>query len=260
MNKWRTLDLIRLILCCIAIVILSYEILSDNIGGSFILCEIIRNAIWSIFFVLYLYEIIIYENRYSYIKDNIIYLIVLIPENILNKILLSSYFTRSLSIDKLSRLSKCIMLIVILVLLKSIVKKYINITLLGYAVSGTIVVILIGSMGFTVVEDNISFSNALWWSFVTATTVGYGDITPSTQVGRIIAALIMIGGVVFVSMLTAAIVSGFVSGRKRRYTETYRDKVIEDIKESIDNIDELTDDDIDRISKILKDLRHTRKR
>ncbi len=39
----------------------------------------------------------------------------------------------------------------------------------------------------------ISFS--LWWAITTATTVGYGDISPTTNIGKFIAAFLMIGGV-----------------------------------------------------------------
>lgn len=56
----------------------------------------------------------------------------------------------------------------------------------------------------------------LWWSFVTVTTVGYGDITPSTHIGRIIGALLMCSGIGTLSLLTASIASVFVELRLRK--------------------------------------------
>lgn len=41
-------------------------------------------------------------------------------------------------------------------------------------------------------SEHASFANAIWWSIVTATTVGYGDISPHTLLGRIVAVLLMI--------------------------------------------------------------------
>ncbi|PQP54204.1 potassium channel family protein, partial [Mycolicibacterium austroafricanum] len=38
-------------------------------------------------------------------------------------------------------------------------------------------------------------AEALWWSMETITTVGYGDLTPVTSTGRVIAVLLMIGGI-----------------------------------------------------------------
>lgn len=46
-------------------------------------------------------------------------------------------------------------------------------------------------------------AQALWWSFVTITTVGYGDFVPVTDGGRILASALMTVGVVLVSVLTS---------------------------------------------------------
>ncbi|MGB9755544.1 MAG: NAD-binding protein [Desulfurella sp.] len=54
-----------------------------------------------------------------------------------------------------------------------------------------------------------SIFNALWWSIVTATTVGYGDIVPITTAGKLIAAFLMIFGIVSIAMLTSIITSAF---------------------------------------------------
>jgi voltage-gated potassium channel len=43
-----------------------------------------------------------------------------------------------------------------------------------------------------------SLSNGLWWALVTMTTVGYGDMTPVTGLGRIIAVVVMLSGVALV--------------------------------------------------------------
>lgn len=54
-----------------------------------------------------------------------------------------------------------------------------------------------------------SIFNAFWWSIVTATTVGYGDIVPITYAGRIIASFLMIFGIISIAMLTSIITSAF---------------------------------------------------
>jgi voltage-gated potassium channel len=46
-------------------------------------------------------------------------------------------------------------------------------------------------------------SDALWWSLVTLTTVGYGDLVPVTDLGRLLAATLMTIGVVFISVVTS---------------------------------------------------------
>jgi voltage-gated potassium channel len=55
-----------------------------------------------------------------------------------------------------------------------------------------------------------------WWSIQTVTTVGYGDIVPTSVGGRIIGSLVMIGGIGFITVTTAAIASAFVEAARER--------------------------------------------
>ncbi len=68
-----------------------------------------------------------------------------------------------------------------------------------------LVMILISTIGLAIFEPNTSLINAFWWSIVTLTTVGYGDITPTTIGGRIIGILIMFLGIGILGMFTATI-------------------------------------------------------
>ncbi len=56
------------------------------------------------------------------------------------------------------------------------------------------------------------FGDALWWSIVTAATVGYGDLYPVTLEGRLVAVLLMIMGVGLMGVVTAAVASWFLKG------------------------------------------------
>ena len=53
-------------------------------------------------------------------------------------------------------------------------------------------------------------SDALWWSLVTVTTVGYGDLVPVTNAGRFLAATLMTVGVAFISVITSYITTHLV--------------------------------------------------
>ena len=55
-----------------------------------------------------------------------------------------------------------------------------------------------------------SFGKAVWWSITTVTTVGYGDVYPVTNTGRVIAVLLMIGGISLVGVVTAALASWII--------------------------------------------------
>ncbi|MDO8733167.1 MAG: ion channel [Actinomycetota bacterium] len=55
-----------------------------------------------------------------------------------------------------------------------------------------------------------SFRTALWWAVVTTTTVGYGDYTPVTPTGRLIAIVVMMVGIGLIGTISATVASWFV--------------------------------------------------
>jgi voltage-gated potassium channel len=75
--------------------------------------------------------------------------------------------------------------------------------------------VLIGSLGITILEPDMSWHNALWYSFVTITTVGYGDFSPATAGGRVVGIIIMIFGIGILGLFTANIASIFVAKKMK---------------------------------------------
>jgi len=69
----------------------------------------------------------------------------------------------------------------------------------------------------------------MWWALQTVTTVGYGDVTPSHRSGRIVAAFVMLEGIAFLAIITAAITSTFVAraAHERALAEDAEDAVFE---------------------------------
>jgi voltage-gated potassium channel len=68
------------------------------------------------------------------------------------------------------------------------------------------------------VADHDNFSSiglGMWWAVQTVTTVGYGDAVPKTDLGRILAAAVMLLGIGFVTVITASITGAFVSRSRR---------------------------------------------
>jgi voltage-gated potassium channel len=67
----------------------------------------------------------------------------------------------------------------------------------------------------TATNSNIkSAEEALWWSYVTITTVGYGDKYPITMEGRIIAAALMTTGVGLFGTFTGFVANWFMNGKQ----------------------------------------------
>ena len=77
----------------------------------------------------------------------------------------------------------------------------------------------LGSGLVMTIVDHTNFPNygvAVWWAVVTLATVGYGDVVPTTPLGRVVASGIIILGVTFLAFLTATVTSYFVSSDQER--------------------------------------------
>lgn len=72
--------------------------------------------------------------------------------------------------------------------------------------------------------------DAIWWSFTTITTVGYGDRYPITTEGRIIAICLMCTGVGMFGVLSATLASWFVAGKNKEM----KDEILEGIEDEIE--------------------------
>jgi voltage-gated potassium channel len=88
----------------------------------------------------------------------------------------------------------------------------------GIIVSVTIAVTLIGGvlMHFTDKKTFPNIGDGLWWAVQTVTTVGYGDLVPVSTAGRLVASIVMLFGIGFLTVITASITSTFIETTRRR--------------------------------------------
>lgn len=113
--------------------------------------------------------------------------------------------------------------------------------------------ILLSSIPIVFIEPSInSFTDAIWWAIVTTTTVGYGDISPETGLGRIIAIVLMIVGIGIIGAITGSVATYFTSNKEE---EEEKNSYIKFIKSELDKYPELDNKDIEVIKTILDSLK-----
>ncbi len=82
-------------------------------------------------------------------------------------------------------------------------------TLLGYISF----VIVFGGLLYSVLEADTDWFDGMWWAIVTASTVGYGDISPAEVEGRLLAGWIILSGIATTALLTG-LLAGWVLSAK----------------------------------------------
>lgn len=98
-----------------------------------------------------------------------------------------------------------------------------------------LVVVLTAAAIFSIVEE-VTYLDGVWWALVTATTVGYGDISPKTVGMRAVAVTVMFTGILTAAIVTASVAASIVSARLQAANETQAidddfDYVIERVQE-----------------------------
>ena len=240
------IGMLALMASIIILVLLVYD-MPKIVIESFIYINLIISIIFNI-------DYIFVWKKY-FIRINIFYKIseffTLIPLILLYKI--EHYINIS---ENLNLLIKILILIALLIKFKNRIKELVIINKFNYMMILTTIVIVIGATIISLVEK-MSFEDAVWWSFVTFTTVGYGDVLIKTTLGRLFSIVIMTIGIGFISVTTSTIAIYLVNkDNKRKIKKDFRDETIEHIKYKIDNLETLSDLDLKNIYETLKILKN----
>ena len=203
--------------------------------------------IYWIFVVDYVARFSLSPSKWLFVKDHVWDLLAIIPFDSLFRLFRFARF------GKILRLARYLSLLAYAMRFTTRIRRFFNTNGFKYTSMAALVMILLGAIGIHIAEG-VSLTNGIWWSFVTATTVGYGDTYPITVPGRFIAVFLMLTGIGFVGALTSTITSFFLHTHAGEELP-YREEVIEGIKEKLDHLSSMSDEDIDAMAALLKTLR-----
>jgi voltage-gated potassium channel len=78
---------------------------------------------------------------------------------------------------------------------------------------------------------------AFWWALQTITTVGYGDVVPGEPGGKAVGAVLMLGGLSLLSVITATVTSAFITRRQDERVESGEDPVMRQLQQIESRLD-----------------------
>lgn len=85
-------------------------------------------------------------------------------------------------------------------------------------VLATLIVVVVSGVAMRALDhrEYSSIWEGMWWALQTVTTVGYGDVTPKDVAGKLLGGAVMLEGIAFLAIITAAITSNFVVRAQQR--------------------------------------------
>ena len=189
-----------------------------------------------------------------FIRENWAYIVSIIPITFLSFNILQLY--GFIDVLWLLVILRFYALIKVLLITGSKVREYPSKTKLDYATVVLLLVLIIGSFIFFIVERSVNpevpnYESAMWFSIISMTTVGYGDIVPVTLIGRIIGVIIILTGMGYVSLVTATLAYSFIDlfrkesnkavNKVEKRVMTYEDK-IDELLVKVDKLESKIDD------------------
>ncbi len=125
-----------------------------------------------------------------------------------------------------------------------VVRQVLHLHHLGYTLSIAAFIITMGGLFISAIDPAFkSPSEGVWWAWVSVTTVGYGDIVPQTNEGRIFAVLLILVGVVMISLITANISAYYFSKEAEKETKLEQESIrrIKKLEEHLTRLEEKID-------------------
>lgn len=199
--------------------------------------QLLNKIVWLVFFVDVLVRFIIAKHKWQFIKKNPFDIIAALP---LDGVFQSARIVRIFRLLRLFSIGKRYLKPLFGILKTNGLNKILTVALF---------VLVIGSILVKHFEPQIeTYTDALWWSIVTTTTVGYGDLSPVTNTGRLIATLLMLLGIGLIGTLTSSITTYFV------HDQPNHNATIKFIISELNRYEDLTIEEKKRLEMLLHEL------
>jgi voltage-gated potassium channel len=164
-------------------------------------------TIWTAFVIEVALMLSVVDDRWRWLRDH--------PLDVAIVVLTPPFLPASLQAARVFRLLRLVRLVKLAVL----ARRLLSTEGVRDAAVFALITVLGGGAAFAAVEQGhqdqpVSAWDGVWWAITTVTTVGYGDISPKTDGGRAIAIVVMIVGIGFVAIVTAAAAERFMRSRE----------------------------------------------
>ncbi|MBN7820352.1 potassium channel family protein [Bowmanella yangjiangensis] len=238
-NKLGAFDIGMMVLSLVAVINICVLILADLPKDVRSYLLFMDTLICFLFLIHFSYHILVAHDRIAYFKSHWIDFVASIP---LIEPFRLARFLQVLRVVRLLKQTRHLAL--------PSLKDRIQTTLATMMVT---LVILIGAAGLSIylIEHDLPGANittaedAIWWSLVTISTVGYGDFYPISTAGRLVSVLLIISGVSLFGVISGYIASFFITPEEKDQLAVQNRRIhrihdqVEHLQEQIDHIQQM---------------------
>jgi voltage-gated potassium channel len=193
----RRLDLLVLIAALLVIPVIVIE--ESSFGEPWDTLGVVLNwATWLAFLAEAVVMLAVVPDRWRWIREHPIDVAIVV---------LTPPFLTALAPVRLLRLLRLLRL----VRLAPLARRLFSLEGLRYTALVAALTAVAGGAGFAALEKGQSTAEGIYWAVTTMTTVGYGDLSPATTGGKMLAVVVMLVGIGFVAILTGAVAQRFVA-------------------------------------------------
>ena len=181
-----------------------------------VIADVLNWAIWLAFVAELVVMLKVVPNRRRWLREH--------PLEVAIVVVTPPFLPASLEAARVFRLLR----LIVLLRAAFIARRLFSLEGIRDAAVLALLTVLGGGAAFAAVESHqhLSAWDGVWWAVSTVTTVGYGDISPETDAGRVIALAVMVVGIGFVALITADAPERFMR----------RDVRADELKERLDEI------------------------
>ena len=185
--------------------------------------------IWGVFAVELLTMLAVTPNRRAYLRCAWLDLVIVVFTLPLLPYLMSGLrLVRLGRVVEVLRLLRLLRLVAVVNRVGAIVQRVFGTSGLGWMLAFLIAMTIVSGTMFSYLEEGYNVPEGIWWAVVTATTVGYGDVVPGSGLGRLVATILMISGIGFIALLSAATAARLVDLE----TEEDQEKILQALRGS----------------------------
>ena len=185
-------------------------------------------TVWSLFVIETAVCTLLVQNRWRYLKTNWLNIVIVIAG-------LPLLMWEVGPVITLLRVLRLILIFALISPWISLCARFLTDNRLDTTILAAFIILVLAGMLIAGIDPGIkSVEDGIWWAWVTVSTVGYGDMVPTTRIGKIFGGVLILVGMGLFSIITANFTALFVrrNAKKNQYMQEKWSRAFQELEQN----------------------------